>query len=127
MVRGEVIAFLSFPLPLWERVVRAKRGPGEGSGLASGTDPSPGSCSLSLRTRHPLPQGERGRVFAAQLSNKCSSRLLLPATRRRPFLDACEVVVVAVAAAEPHRADERPIRFRFVLELRRQLFQLCQR
>ena len=37
-----------------------------GHSLTKVRNPSPGSCSLSLRTRHPLPQGERGSAFAAR-------------------------------------------------------------
>ena len=47
----------SFPLPLWERVDRAKREPGEGDGFSAPPHP-PRSLSFA---RHPLPQGERER------------------------------------------------------------------
>ncbi len=54
---GRVCGFF-FLLPLWEKVVRTKSVPDEGSASAE-TDPSPG-CD-ALHRSHPLPQGERGR------------------------------------------------------------------
>src|ERR1700730_2000659 len=48
-------------LPLWEKVILAKRGSDEGS-LSAETDPSPVAMLTAFASRHPLPQGERGRT-----------------------------------------------------------------
>src|SRR5262249_42881722 len=60
-----------FPLPLWERVVRA-----EGEDRVRGfarirlqATPHPARRSLVLATSHPLPQGERGSEYAARFRN----------------------------------------------------------
>src|ERR1700730_6376896 len=55
-------------LPLWEKVILAKRGSDEGS-LSAETDPSPVTMLTTFASRRPksalsssrLPQGERGR------------------------------------------------------------------
>jgi hypothetical protein len=65
-----------FPLPLWERVVRA-----EGEDRVRGfalmrlqVTPHPARRSLTLATSHPLPQGERECEFAVQFRNNPQSR-----------------------------------------------------
>src|SRR5579885_1443000 len=68
MWTGRAASTLS-PLPLWERVPewrRSRTRAGEGSYLSANADPSPGSRPLSLRARHPVPQGERGSENAAR-------------------------------------------------------------
>src|ERR1019366_5487399 len=81
------------PLPLWERVKRANEvnEAGEGACLFANAAPSPGACSLSLRTRHPLPQGERESetaAFAEFTSRIPSPHYAPPAGRtRRPSRD----------------------------------------
>src|SRR5581483_6495898 len=61
-------AFAMSPLPLWERVPERRRSrarAGEGSAPKASPEASRGTRSLSLRARHPLPQGERARENAA--------------------------------------------------------------
>ena len=60
-------ARLSFPLPEGEGA-RAKRGRVRGSCASRRHNPSPGSRSLSLRARHPLPMGEGRTSARADLS-----------------------------------------------------------
>src|SRR5450631_4244276 len=91
------------PSPRWGE------GWGEGvPGLSIGRNPSPGSL------RDPTSPYGRGEVECADGRER--SRLVLPAAGGRPFLDAREVVVVAVTGL-PHRVHQRPIWFCFVLEL----------
>jgi hypothetical protein len=60
-----------FPLPLWERVVRAEgEDPVRGFALMRlQVTPHPARRSLTLATSHPLPQGERESAFAARFRN----------------------------------------------------------
>ncbi len=62
-----------FPSPLEGEGARAEAKPSEGGrGVLLEHDgyPSPDARSLSLRVRHPLPQGERGRENAARFVRK---------------------------------------------------------
>ena len=50
---------LSFPLPSWERVDRAKREPGEGAPRFAAKIPLTRLAHARAFARHPLPRGER--------------------------------------------------------------------
>src|SRR5229473_2470687 len=58
----------SSPLPLWGRVADPS-GTRIGRVRGASHTPHPARCSLMLATRHPLPQGERGRRICGCASN----------------------------------------------------------
>jgi hypothetical protein len=89
----------SFPFPLAGEGARAASAARAGEGSASGASeivatPHPARCSQWLATRHPLPQGERGRK-AISFSRRvfgfapefCSKPVPKPSPQSRPSSD----------------------------------------
>ena len=95
-----------FPSPLvGEGASERSEGRGEGWEICSHrhADPSPGSRSLSLRTRHPLPQGGEGKKFAARNPRAPSLIELSSNSQRSALIRHPEGVRRAASACEPRR------------------------